>query len=146
MLPNSKIRLTSDEIKYIALFESVTGATAKDCLLDEKNGRVIFVAKEGEAGLAIGKGGKKIELLKRMVGKTVEVVEYSSELEGLIRNSLYPAKIREVRKVRKGDRTIVVIDVEPKDKALAIGKNGRTIEKARMLVKRYFQVDRVMIA
>jgi N utilization substance protein A len=43
------------------------------------------------------------------------------------------------------DKKIMVVEVEPKDKALAIGKNGRTIDKTRMLAKRYFQVDHVLI-
>ena len=142
---SSKIRLTSDEMKYIALFETTTGATAKDCLIDEKNNRIIFVAKEGEAGLAIGKNGKKVELLKKMVGKPIEVVEYSDEPEQLIKNALYPAKIKNIRKIEKNNKVTMIIEVDPKDKALAIGRNGKTIEKARMLVKRYFQIERVII-
>ncbi len=142
---SSKIRLTSDEMKYIALFETTTGATAKDCLIDEKNNRIIFVAKEGEAGLAIGKNGKKVELLKKMVGKPIEVVEYSDKPEQLIKNALYPAKIKNIRKIEKNNKVTMIIEVDPKDKALAIGRNGKTIEKARMLVKRYFQIERVII-
>ncbi|MEM3727048.1 MAG: NusA-like transcription termination signal-binding factor [Candidatus Bathyarchaeia archaeon] len=142
---SSKIRLTSDEMKYIALFETTTGATAKDCLIDEKNNRIIFVAKEGEAGLAIGKNGKKVELLKKMVGKPIEVVEYADKPEQLIKNALYPAKIKNTRKIEKNDKVTLIVEVDPKDKALAIGKNGKTIEKARMLIKRYFQIERVMI-
>ncbi|MBS7655242.1 NusA-like transcription termination signal-binding factor [Candidatus Bathyarchaeota archaeon] len=142
---SSKIRLTNEEMKYIALFENTTGATAKDCLLDEKNNRIIFVAKEGEAGLAIGKNGKKIEILKKLTGKPIEVVEYADKPEPLIKNALYPAKIKNTRKIEKNGKTTIIVEVDPKDKALAIGKNGKTIEKARMLVKRYFQIDRVMI-
>jgi len=44
------------------------------------------------------------------------------------------------------------IDVEiresehSRDKAIAIGKNGRTIDKTRMLVKRYFDIDHVVVS
>ena len=48
-----KIKLTSEEMKYMALFESTTGATTQDCVIDEKLGRIIFVAKPGDMGLAI---------------------------------------------------------------------------------------------
>jgi N utilization substance protein A len=140
-----KIKLTSDEMRYIALFESITGATANDCVIDEENGRIIFVTKQGDMGLAIGKGGKNINSLRKMVGRFVEVVEYGDTADQLIRNSLAPARIREIRITEKPEKKIVVIEVEPRDKALAIGKNGRTIDKTRMLAKRYFQIDNVLI-
>lgn len=141
-----KIRLTNEEMRYIALFESITGATANDCLIDEKNGRIIFITKPGDMGLAIGKAGKNINVLRKMMGRPIEVVEHGDTPERLIRNSLAPAKIKDVRVTERPDKKIVVVEVDPRDKALAIGKNGRTIEKTRMLAKRYFDIDHVMIA
>jgi len=141
-----KIRLTSEEMRYIALFESITGATSKDCVIDDKNDRIIFVAKEGEMGLAIGKAGKNINMLRNMTGRQIEVVENAETPEQLIKNSLSPARIKEIRITEKPEKKIVVVEVEPRDKAIAIGKNGRTIDKTRMLAKRYFQIDHVVIA
>jgi len=132
-------------MRFIALFESVTGATAVDCIIDNTNERIIFVAKQGDMGLAIGKGGKNVGSLRRLMGKHVEVVEHSDSPDQLVKNSLSPAKIRSVRLTEKPNRRIMIIEVEPKDKALAIGRNGRTIEKTRMLVKRYFQIDHIMV-
>jgi len=140
-----KIKLTSEEMRYIALFENVTGATANDCVIDEDNDRIIFITKQGDMGLAIGKGGKNINTLRKMVGRFVEVVEYGDTADKLIKNSIAPARIKEIRVTEKPEKKIVVIEVEPKDKALAIGKNGRTIDKTRMLAKRYFQIDNVHI-
>jgi N utilization substance protein A len=142
----TKIRLGSDEMRYIALFESITGATANDCLIDLSCDRIIFIAKSGQMGLAIGKAGKNINMLRRMTGKPVEVVEASENVEGLIRNSLAPARIKEIRVTERPDKKIVIVEVDPRDKAIAIGKNGRTIDKTRMLAKRYFQVDHVQVA
>jgi N utilization substance protein A len=144
-MSSARIKLTSDEMKCIALFESVTGATAKDCLIDEKSERIIFVVKQGEMGLAIGKAGKNIQTLRKNTGRQVEVVEQADTPEQLIRNALAPAKVKDIRITEKPDRKIVVVEVEPKDKALAIGKNGRTIDKTRMLAKRYFQIDHVIV-
>ncbi len=144
-MATARIRLGGEEMRLIALFENITGATANDCVIDVEADRIIFLAKAGEMGLAIGKGGKNINALRRMTGRPIEVVEFADTAEGLIRNCLSPAKVKEVRVTESPDRKIVVVEVEPKDKALAIGKNGRTIDKTRMLAKRYYQVDHVQI-
>jgi len=144
-MATSGIKLTGETMRLIALFENITGATANDCVIDAEGDRIIFVAKAGEMGLAIGKGGKNINALRKMTGRPIEVVEFSDTAEGLIRNCLSPAKIKEVRVTERPDRKIVVVEVDPKDKALAIGKNGRTIDKTRMLAKRYYQIDHVQV-
>src|SRR3989442_3027991 len=91
-----KIKLTSEEMKYMALFESITGAMTQDCIIDEKLERIIFVAKPGDMGLAIGKGGKNINMLRRMTSRQIEVVEYAETPEALIRHSLAPARLTEI--------------------------------------------------
>jgi len=35
--------------------------------------------------------------------------------------------------------------VHPEDKGLAIGRGGRNISRARILAKRYFDIDNVII-
>ena len=63
----------------------------------------------------------------------------------MIRNSLSPARIKEIRVTERPDKKIVVVEVDAQDKAIAIGKNGRTIDKTRLLVKRYFDIDHVVV-
>jgi len=145
-MQSQRIRLKGDEMRLIALFESITGATSKDCLIDEENDRVILVTKKGEMGLAIGKAGRNINTLRKMTGRQIEVVEAAEEPEQLIRNSLAPARVKTVRITEKPDSKIAVIEVESRDKAIAIGKNGKTIDKTRLLAKRYFNIDHVIIA
>ncbi len=143
---SSGIKFTSTEMKYIALFESISGANAKDCIVDEEQGRVIMVVKEGDIGAAIGKGGRNIRLLERMTGKKHEIIEYSQDPVQFIKNALKPANVQEVRITERPDgRTIAVVAVHPRDKGVAIGKNGRNAERLRMLVKRYFQIQNVSI-
>jgi len=141
-----KIRLTSDEMSYIALFENVTGAVATDCIIDEERNRIIFVVKPGDVGLAIGKHGSRIKLVKNMVQKDIEIVEYADNPETFIRNSFAPARIKEIRITdRLDNKKVAVVLVENKDKGIAIGKSGKTAERTRFLAKRYFQIDNVVI-
>ena len=141
-----KIRFTSDEMRYIALFESVTGAVATDCIIDRDRDRIIIIVKPGDAGLAIGKHGSRIKLLKRMVRKDIEIVEYADNPKDFIKNSFAPARIKEIRITdRLDNKKVAVVTVENRDKGIAIGKSGRTAERTRFLAKRYFQIDNVVI-
>jgi len=143
---SSGIRFTSREMRYIALFESITGATAKDCVVDEDLNRIIFVVKEGDVGVAIGRKGKNIHLLERMTGKKHEIIEHSENPAQFIKNALRPAQVKEIRITERPDgRIIAVVAVNPRDKGVAIGKNGRNAERIRFLAKRYFQIQNVSI-
>ena len=67
----SEVKINTDGIRYIALFENTTGATAKDCLVDDENNRVIFVVKSGDMGIAIGKNGEHINRVVKNIGRHV---------------------------------------------------------------------------
>jgi N utilization substance protein A len=96
--------------------------------------------------LTVGKGGEKIKRFRSMTNKQVEIYEYLSEAEKFITNALKPAKVKDIRLVdRMGGKKIAMVTVVPKDKGIAIGKNGDNIKKIRFLSKRYFQLDTVVI-
>jgi N utilization substance protein A len=140
------IKFTNREISHIALFESITGATVRDCIIDEDFDRIIFVIKEGDVGVAIGRRGKNISLLEKMTGKKHEVIEFSEDPAQFIKNALKPARLKEIRITEKPDgKIIAVVSVEPRDKGIAIGRNGKNAEKIRFLAKRYFQINNVSI-
>jgi N utilization substance protein A len=81
------------------------------------------------------------------MNKDVEVVEYGETPEELIKNSLYPARVISVRITKlPNNGSIAVANVNSEDKAIAIGKEGRNINRAKLLVKRYFDIDKVIIA
>jgi len=140
------IKFTNREMRYIALFESITGATVRDCIIDDENNRIIYVVKEGEMGIAIGRRGKNVSLLEKMTGKRHEIIEFSDDPARFIKNALRPARLREIRITQRTDgRKIAVVSVDPKDKGIAIGKNGKNAERIRFLAKRYFDISNVSI-
>jgi len=146
MADRPRVRLTAKEMSLIALFETVTGAAVEDCIVDDDNGRIIFVVKKGNVGLAIGRGGRKIRLLERLMRKRLEVVEYCEDVREFLANALKPVNVQGIRLTEKPDgRKIAVITVDPRDKARAIGRNGRNAEKLRMLARKYFGIDNVVI-
>jgi N utilization substance protein A len=140
------IKITCDEMRYIALFESISGASVKDCIIDEEQARAIFIVNQGQVGVAIGKGGRNIHTLEKMTGKKHEIIEYSEDPVQFIKNALKPAAVREVRITERTDgKTMAVVTVASKDKGVAIGKNGKNAERLRFLAKRYFQIQNVSI-
>jgi transcription termination/antitermination protein NusA len=141
-----EIRLTSEQLSLMAMFQGMTGATARDCVVDEKQNRLIFVIQKGQMGLAIGKDGASVKKIERAVRKPVEVVEWSDDVCELLKNALGPRYVQEVRLSDRDDGTKgVVVVVDPRRKGAALGLGGRNAEKARMLAKRYFDISSVQI-
>jgi N utilization substance protein A len=141
-----EIKLTSDELRLMSLFQSVTSATARDCILDEKMDRVIFVVNKGQMGLAIGKGGSTIKQLQNVVAKKIELVEFSEDAAEFIRNMLNAEMVNDVRISDRSDGSKqAVVTVDQRKKGAVVGREGRNAEKARLLAKRYFQITNVQI-
>jgi N utilization substance protein A len=140
------IKLTTDQIKLMSLFQNVTGATARDCIEDEKQDRVIFVVNQGKMGLAIGKGGATIRNLQNVVKKNVELVEFSDDPADFLKNMLNPKLVMEVKINKRLDGSLqAIVLVDAKKKGIVVGREGRNAEKARLLAKRYFQISSVLI-
>jgi N utilization substance protein A len=144
-MPQS-IKLTTDQMRLMSLFQNVTGATARDCVEDSKQDRVIFVVNAGKMGLAIGKGGSHIKNLQNIVKRNVELVEYSDDPAVFLKNMLNSKLVSDVKLNKRADGTLqAIVTVDPKKKGIVVGREGRNAEKARLLAKRYFEISSVLI-
>ena len=140
------IKLSTDQMRLMSHFQSVTGATARDCVEDEKKDRVIFVVNEGKMGLAIGKGGSHIKNLQNLVKRNVELVEYSDDATKFLKNILNSKLVSDVKMNTRADGSLqAIVTVDPKKKGIVVGREGRNAEKARLLAKRYFEISSVLI-
>ena len=140
------IKLTTDQMRLMSLFQNVTGATARDCVEDEKQDRVIFVVNSGKMGLAIGKGGSHIKNLQNIVKRNVELVEYDDDPAKFLTNILNPKLISEVKINKRSDGTMqAIVLVDPRKKGIVVGREGRNAEKARLFARRYFDITSVLI-
>ena len=140
------IKITTDQMRLMSLFQNVTGATARDCVEDEKQDRVIFVVNAGKMGLAIGKGGSHIKTLQNIIKRNIELVEYSDDPKVFLKNMLNSKLVTEVKINKRADGTLqAIVLVDPRKKGIVVGREGRNAEKARLLAKRYFEISSVLI-
>ena len=146
MTMTQEIKLTTDQMKLMSLFQNITKATARDCIEDEKRYRIIFVVNEGKMGLAIGKGGAHIKSLQNKIDRNVELVEYNEDPIKLLKNILNEKYITDIKISERLDGSFQAnVEVDGAKKGVVVGREGRNAEKARILARRYFNITYVMI-
>ena len=124
----------------------MTGAMVKDCIIDDEQGKVTFVVKNGDMGLAIGKGGSSVSKVQRAVDKGIEIVELDEDPIQFIKNCLSPAKLQSVKISQKqSGEKIAIVTADNTNKRIAIGKNGINIERAKLLVDRQHNIDNIIL-
>jgi N utilization substance protein A len=140
-----EVKLTEDCMRLISQFERLTGAGSRDCIIDDRNNRLIFVINPGEMGLAIGKSGASIKKASDVMGKKIEVVEYSTNPEQFIRNCFLPAQVTGIDFEDQDDGQVAHIEVRDEDRGIAIGKEGKNIFKAKKLAQRQHSIADVQL-
>ena len=138
-----KVTLSDEARQYIALFEDETGATVRDCLIEDD--RVVFLVAPGDMGTAIGPNGRHVESVETRLNADVDLVESAAEPAAFVENALAPAAVRGITISNQGDERVAYVEVEAADRGVAIGNEGRNIETARMLARRHFDVDDIQL-
>lgn len=128
------------ERRYIEELRILTKATALDCIIDERFERIIYVIQKGDMGLAIGKKGENIRRMQNVLGKRIEMVEYADTQNTFIANIFRPVEISNVE-IDPVTGTMIVSLQKKSDLGTAIGKKGANIEKARLLMRKFWNVE-----
>jgi len=135
------VTFDTEKIRLITLFENVTGAPVKDCLIDENT--IYFVIDEGKVGIAIGKNGNSVKHAENIIGKTIKLFEFAPTLEKFVKNMIPQAN--EVRVEEKEGRKIVEIRVEKRDRALVIGRDSKNLKLFKEILHRSYSVDELIV-
>jgi N utilization substance protein A len=136
-----------DDMALIAKFEQITGAAAIDVIRDDEGERIIVVVRPKQLGKAIGRGGVNVKAASEAFGRPVDVVEMAETAEAFVMSALAPARVESVKIVEHRDGTRVAsVTVNTEDRGIAIGREGRNVARARILVRRHFDLNNVVIA
>ncbi len=142
-----KIKLSMDDMAMIAKFEQITGASAIDIIRDDEGERIIVVVRAKQLGKAIGRGGVNVKAASDAFGRAVDVVEMAETVEEFVKSALAPARVEAVKIIEHRDgNKVASVTVKNEDRGIAIGREGRNVARARILVKRHFDLDNVVIA
>ena len=135
----NKIKYDSNSIKFITLFESMTGAKVKDCILNEK---VFFIIEENSMGKAIGRNGSNIKRIENILRKKIKLAEFSNDVLQFIKNIAYPVEINDI----KNENGVITIQGrDTNTKAMLIGRDRQNINHVIEIVKRYFDVKEIKV-
>ncbi len=131
------VKLSTDDIRLIAAFEKLTMVHARDCITTESG--IYFLVEPSRVGLAIGKDGKSVKHVSKVLGKPVKVFADAETPEDMVR-SLIP----KLKSVERSGETIT-ISIAPPDRSLVIGKGGSNINMIKTLLKRHFGILEVRL-
>lgn len=134
-----KVKYNSDSMKLIALFESMTGAKVRDCILNEK---LVFVIEENEMAKAIGKKGANVKRLESLMKKKIRLVEFSNDLAQFVRNLAHPI---EISNVENDNGIVTLFGKDTSTRAMLIGRERQNISHITEIVKRYFDIRDIKV-
>jgi len=139
------VTLTAEELGYIALFENITGARVKDCVIEEDRSIVTFVVNEGDMGLAIGRSGSNVKRIKNMIGRGVGVVEYSDDPVKFMKNAFLPAKVKSVEIFEQEGKKVAKVVIDIADRGVVLGRRRKKLSSVKKLAERHHGVHDILV-
>lgn len=129
----------------MSAFEKTTGVLPWDCVITgtKSTRRIVFVLKES----------MKVELLRKIqqqlkynwsFSHPVEVVTFHPKAEAFLKNFLIPVEIKNL-KIKNTEQKTTYLSVAREDRGKVIGKKGSRIICLRMLLIRYFGIERFIL-
>jgi len=135
-----KISFDIDTIKFISLFESLTHASVKDCIVQDQ--KITFIVSQGEMGKAIGKKGLTIKKLEQKVRKKIRIIEHDDDLVLFVAHVFYPNK---ASSITEEDGVVTVVPLDNATRGFMIGRGATYLRFSEDIVKRYFDIKEIKV-
>jgi len=127
-------------MKIISLFQAMTKASVKDCIINDE---IIFVVGEGDIGRAVGKGGENVRRLSSALKRKIKIVEFSTNLLTFIKNLIRPLN---VINIEENEGVVMLTAPDTTTRGYLIGRGGSTLRQLEERVKRHFQIKGIRVA
>lgn len=138
-----RVELDDEARRYARRFADVTDVTPRDCLVYDDGDRLVVLVPPRTKGEAVGPAGKTVERAEELLSARIDVVEDADTAADFVANALAPAAVRGVTVSQQG---VAFAEVLTDDRGVAIGEDGETIEAARELAARHYEIDDVQLA
>lgn len=139
----SGLTFDTETLRLMNLFEKITHAGLKDCVVDTAGNCVYFVVDAGKAGIAIGRNGSNVRHVRDVIKKEVKIFEFSSDLETFVKNLIPQAN--EIKSSAGEKGTTVEIRADRGSKAIIIGRDGKNIKIFKELLQRNHNVNELVV-
>src|SRR3989344_594211 len=126
-------QFTKETIDYINLFESLTKSKIKDCFV---NNIILFIVEDGYIGRAVGRKGRNVTMISRLIKKRIKLVEFNKSIEIFVKNLIYPIQ----GKIYKEDNLVCIELNKSSDKAIILGRDKKNLQEMQNIVSNYFDV------
>lgn len=127
------LKLSTENIRTIAMFEKITRVNPKDCIMTENS--IYFLVDPGSMGMAIGRDGSNIKDLRKISEKHIKIFPKPATAEEFLKAIIPGIKSMD------SDGGSMTVSVLQSDKLTVIGKNGDNINAIREFLKRHYKVS-----
>jgi len=130
--------LDMKDIRYINLFEKITGVNTRYCFM--YNDTIIFAVPRQFVSKSIGENGRNVKKINEITHKKIKIIsspESVYNINQFIKEVVSPVTFKDIE--LKNDE--VIINAGSQSKAALIGRNKRRLLELQKIVKDFFKKD-----
>ncbi len=136
------MKLGIEEIRYINALQNIAGVHARDCIISDK--RITFLVSDQQISKAIGKNGATIKIVKKKMGKEVELFEYNKDVKKFMERAMNRIKIDRMDLVEMEGKNTLKIALNSENRRKLMQNSGR-FRKVKEIVERNYNIPVVKV-
>lgn len=142
--------MSRTEMQYANIFAEIMGSLPRQCIVDQINRRIIFIANGQQIAMVIGKNGAMIRQLRADFRKDIKLIGFAETAELLTANALRGLAGVKIQAAQldidaHNGKKVALVTVASRDKGRLIGRNGRNINLAKRILKHYYGIQDIAI-